>query len=65
MLRQLIGEFVSQPEARNELERGDSADVGVSFSHEFDTKIMSEEIYILVGIKLWAKAVDVDNRRTD
>ena len=37
----------------------------MSISHELDTKIMAEEIYILVGIKLWAKAVDVDNRRTD
>ena len=37
----------------------------MSISHKLDTKIMAEEIYILVGIKLWAKAVDVDNRRTD
>jgi len=37
----------------------------MSLGHEFDTEIMSEEIYIHVWIKMWAKAVNVDNGRPD
>ena len=37
----------------------------MTICHELDTKIMPEEIDILVRVKLWAKAVDVDNRRPD
>ena len=37
----------------------------MAIGHKLDTKIVSEEIYILVWVKLWAQAVDVDNRRTN